>query len=179
MGLFDRIFRGGKCKHKISYPADLQVQIERAMAALQAMTAAHDGIWQIGQAAWRVDQDEGTITFTSPKGIIATAPVQIVGSYNTQDGTWLWGWDNSSLEAPLTEHARKVQSYGQEHGYEILTSPKLVCPEEQCWELAALACMLAEGAGSVSRAGGSGKGVHDVWQGQTEQGVLTEGRPDG
>jgi len=146
MGLLDRIFRGGK--HKICYPPDLRVRIEKAMVGLQTLTAAHDGMWQIGQAAWSVDQDEGTITFTSPTGIIATAPVQIVGSYNTQDGTWLWGWDNPSLEAPLTEHARKVQSYGKEHGYEILTTPKLVCPEEQCWELAALACMLSGAQGA-------------------------------
>src|SRR5271166_3598786 len=131
MGLFDRIFRGGK--QKITYPTDLRPQIDKAMAGLQALTAAHEGMWQISRAAWNVDQDKGTITFTSPKGLIATAPVQFVGSYNTQDGTWLWGWSNPSLEASLTEHARRVQSFGQEHGYEILTTPKIACPEEQCW----------------------------------------------
>jgi hypothetical protein len=146
MGLFDRLFGGGK--KRVAYAAGLQPQIAKAMAGLQALTAAHDGVWQIGQAAWSVDQEEGTITFTSPKGVIATAPVQIIGSYNTRDGTWLWGWDNPSLEPPLTEHARKVRSFGQEHGYDALTTPKLACPEEQCWELAALACMLAEAQGA-------------------------------
>ena len=104
MGLFDRLFRGGK--PKLAYPPDLQLQIDKAMAGLQALTAAHEGLWQISRAAWSVDQDAGKITFTSPSGIVATAPVQIVGSYNTQDRTWLWGWDNSSLHAPLTEHAK-------------------------------------------------------------------------
>ncbi len=132
MGLFGRIFRGGE--RKVAYPADLQPQIERAMSGLQALTAAHDRMWQIGQAAWSVDQDEGTITFTSPEDVHATAPVQIIGSYNTQDSTWLWGWANPSIEGPLTEHARRVQAYGEERGYEILTAPKLACPEEQCWE---------------------------------------------
>ena len=146
MGLLDRIFRDGKSK--VVYPPDLRPQVDRAMAGLQSLTAAHDGMWQIGQAAWSIDQDEGTITFTSPKGIIATAPVQIVGSYNVQDGTWLWGWDNPSLEAPLTEHARRVQAFGQERGYDVLTTPKLACPEEQCWELTALACMVAEAQGA-------------------------------
>jgi hypothetical protein len=155
MGLFDRIFRGGK--RKIAYPADLQSEIDRAMSGLQSLTAAHDGIWQIGQAAWSVDQDEGTITFTSPNGLRATAPVQIVGSYNTQDGTWLWGWDNPSLEAPLTEHARKVQSFGQEKGFDILTTPKLVCPEEQCWELTAFACMLAGAQGAYRGPAGTAR----------------------
>ena len=74
--------------------------------------------------------------------------MQFIGSYNTMDGTWLWGWDNPSLEAPLTEHARKVRAYGQERGYDLLTTPKLACPEAQCWELTALACMLAEAQGA-------------------------------
>ena len=71
MGLLDRIF-GGR-KQNVPYPAELQPQIDKAMAGLQALTAAHDGVWQISQAAWSVDQNEGTITFTSPKGILATA----------------------------------------------------------------------------------------------------------
>jgi|GEM_PF-2846830 len=148
MGLFDRLLRGGR--RKMLYPTDLQPQIDKAMAGLRALTAAHDGVFRISQADWSVDQDEGAITFTSPNGMIAKAPVQIVGSYNTRDGTWLWGWDNPSLEDSLTEHARKVQSYGREHGYEVLTTPMLTCPEEQCWELTALACMLAEAQGAYS-----------------------------
>jgi hypothetical protein len=146
MGLLDRLF--GRRKQSLAYPPDLRPQIEKAMFGLQALTASHDGLWQIGQAAWSVDQDAGTITFTSPKGIIATAPVQFVGSYNTDDCTWLWAWSNPSLEPNLTEHAGKVRSFGLEHGYEILTTPKLTCPEEQCWELAALACMLAKAQGA-------------------------------
>jgi len=153
MGLFDRFFRGGK--PKVAYPADLRPQIDRAMGGLRALTAAHDGMFQISRAAWSVDQGEGAITFTSPNGLIATAPVQIVGSYNTRDGTWLWGWDNPSLEEPLTEHARKVRSYGQERGYDLLTTPKLACPEEQCWELTALACMLADAQGAYSGPAGA------------------------
>jgi hypothetical protein len=146
MGLFDRIF--GRGKQKVAYPSDLRPEIERAMSGLQVLTAAHDRMWQLGQAAWSVDQDAGTITFTSPQGIIATAPVQFVGSYNSQGGTWLWAWSNPSLEATLTEHAAQVRSFGQERGYEILTTPKLACPEEQCWELAALACKLAGAQGA-------------------------------
>jgi hypothetical protein len=153
MGLFDRIFR--RSKQRVIYPPDLERQIERAMSGLQSMTAAHDGMWQIGQAAWSIDQDAGTINFTSPKGLLATAAVQIVGTYNTHEGTWLWGWDNPSLEAALTEHSRKVRSFGLERGYEVLTSPTLACPESQCWELTALACMLAEAQGAYRGPAGS------------------------
>jgi hypothetical protein len=64
MGLFDRFFRSAK--QQIVYPPDLQPQIDRAMSGLQSPTAAHDGLWQIGQAAWTIDQEAGTIIFTSP-----------------------------------------------------------------------------------------------------------------
>jgi hypothetical protein len=127
------------------------------MNGLRALTAAHDGMFQLGQAQWSVDQDQGTITFISPKGMRARAPVQIVGSYNTQDGTWLWSWANPSVDERLTEHARKVQSYGQTHGYEILTTRKLACPEEQCWEFTALACMLCEGQGGYRGPAGTAR----------------------
>jgi hypothetical protein len=154
VGLFARLFGG---KKKIVYPAELEPQIERALNALRALTSAHDGTFQIGQAQWSVDQDKGTITFLSPKGMRAQAPVQIIGSYNTQDGTWLWSWANPSIEARLTEDARKLQAYGQEHGYDLLTTAKLICPEEQCWELAALACMLCEEQGAYRGPAGAAR----------------------
>jgi hypothetical protein len=89
MGLFQRMF-GGRAR-KIPYPTELEPQIEKAMHGLQAQTAAHDGIWHIGRADWSVDQEAGTIVFSSPQGIRAVAPVQIIGSYNTDDGTWRCG----------------------------------------------------------------------------------------
>jgi len=146
VGLFDRIFR--RNQNEFAFPPDLRSQVERATAGLQMLTAAHDRMWQIGEAAWNVDQGTGTITFTSPKGLCATAPVQIIGSFNTADNTWLWSWANPSIQPPLTEHARKLQAYGREKGYIPLTTPKFSTTETRCWDLAALACMLCEAQGA-------------------------------
>ncbi len=74
--------------------------------------------------------------------------MQIVGTYNTKDGTWLWGWDHPSVEPPLAEHAKQVLAYGRQHGFDVLTTRKLECPEEQCWDFAALACMLCNAQGA-------------------------------
>ena len=146
MGLLGDLFGHGPAK--VPYPSALRPQVEKAVHALEALTAAHDASWQLGEADWSVDQDEGTIEFASPTGIVATAPVQIIGTYNTKDGTWLWGWDHPSVAAPLATHAKKVYAYGQQHGFDVLTTRKLQCPEEQCWELAALACMLCGAQGA-------------------------------
>jgi hypothetical protein len=146
MGFFGRIFGGGG--GKIAYPPTLQPQIEKAGHHLAALTAAHDGAWHIGEADWSVDQDEGTIVFDSPNGMQAVAPVQIIGTYDTRQGTWLWAWDNPSVGPALAEDARRVRAFGQEQGFEILTTRKLTCPEEQCWELTALACLLCGAQGA-------------------------------
>jgi hypothetical protein len=133
---------------RIPYPPGLQPHIDKAINHLQALTAAHENMWQIGEADWSVDQDEGAIVFDSPKGIQAVAPVQIIGSYDSRQGTWLWAWDNPSIVESLTEDARRVRDFGQQNGFDILTTRKLTCPEEQCWELAALACLLCDQQGA-------------------------------
>jgi hypothetical protein len=95
-----------------------------------------------------VDQDAGEVYFTSPTGVVATCPVQIVGTYNTEDGTWLWGWDHPSVDEPLQEHARAVRKYGERHGIPSLTTRKVACSEAEAWEFAALACHLCDAQGA-------------------------------
>lgn len=68
-------------------------ECDKAMAELQLRTGAHVGAWHMDECDWTVDQGTGQITFTDKKrGIAATAPVQIIGTYNTEDSTWLWAW---------------------------------------------------------------------------------------
>lgn len=130
-----------------SASAELQALLDQSMEELRLKTAGHDAVWNIGEANWSVDQDVGDIVFTTPRGLTATAPVQIIGTLNTDDSTWLWAWDNPSVEAPLQEHALKVKAYGEQNGIAALTTRKLRCSEDEAWELAALACKLCEAHG--------------------------------
>lgn len=122
--------------------------IDRSMEELRLKTSAHDAAWHLSDASWSVDQDAGTIVFTNADGVKATCPVQIIGTYNTEDGTWLWGWDHPSVQAPLNEHAKKVLAYGKEHGISKLTTRKLKCDESEAWEFTALACKLSDAQGA-------------------------------
>src|SRR5262245_43970905 len=90
---------------------DYSTLIEQSMEELRIKTTGHDGIWHLSEASWFVDQDKGTIVFTSPKGLTATASVQVIGTYNSEDGTWLWGWDNPSVDAALQTDAKKVKAF--------------------------------------------------------------------
>src|SRR5665213_2175829 len=87
--------------------------------------------------------------------MIATCTVQIIGTYNTVDSTWLWGWDHPSVAAPLQEHARKLRAYGEEHDIDPLTTRKLSCAEGDAWEFAALACKLSDAQGAYRGPAGS------------------------
>ena len=118
--------------------------VEQSLEELRLKTAAHDGTWRLGEAAWSVDQDAGTIAFDAGRGVVATAPVQVVGTYNTDDGTWLWGWDHPSVVPALQEHARRVRDFGQSHGVERLVTPKLACTQDEAWAFTALACKLCD-----------------------------------
>lgn len=139
------------CGQSVEIPVvelDFDTLIEQSMEELRLKTAAHDGIWQLSKANWNIDQDAGTIVFTTPNGITATCPVQIIGTFNAVDNTWMWGWDHPSVDPALQEHARICKAYGEKHGIRALTSHKLTSSsEEDSWQLTALACKLAGAQG--------------------------------
>lgn len=144
MSFLKRLFGGSGP----SEPPEFRTLVEQSMNELQLKTQAHDNIWHIGQVNWNVEQEAGTIVFTSPDGVTATCPVQIIGTFNTEDSTWMWGWDHPAVLPPLQGHAKRLRMYGQEHGIARLTTRTLRSSEEEAWEFAALACKLcgAEGA---------------------------------
>ncbi|HQR08820.1 MAG TPA: hypothetical protein PLN21_18510 [Gemmatales bacterium] len=141
------------CAEKVLVPGihvelNFDALIERSMEELHAKTMGHDGIWQLSNSDWDLDQDAGTIVFMSPKGIIATCPVQIIGTFSSVDKTWLWSWDNPSIDPALRHHAILCREYGEKHGIRALTSRKLTSAnEDDGWQLTALACKLAGAQG--------------------------------
>jgi hypothetical protein len=88
-------------------PVDFTRLVEQSMEELRLKTQAHDSLWHLGDADWSVDQKQGQIVFNH-KGMRAVAPVQIVGTYSSQDSTWLWGWDHPSVVPALQEHAKRA-----------------------------------------------------------------------
>lgn len=121
--------------------------VERSMHELRLKTKAAMGLYRLHEARWAVDQETETIVFTRPDGVVAKAPVQIIGSYNPHRETWLWAWANASVLEPLRAHAEAVRRYGESHGVAELVAEKLTCREEDGWRFAALACLLNDAQG--------------------------------
>ena len=120
----------------------------RAVEDLRLKTASFDVLFKIGEASWALDQGTGIIKFTSPDGVVATAPAQIIGTFNTEDRTWLWAWDNPTIDEKLRVHSARVRAYGERHKIEEFTTRKFRTTEERAWELTALACRLGEYQGA-------------------------------
>jgi hypothetical protein len=143
--------QGKKSSTGLDGLAKLMVQARRE---LKAKLDAHEAAWGISKARWDVDQDEGIIVFSKPNGLTATAPVQIIGTLNRADGTWLWAWDNSSILPELQKHALQVKAHGLKRNLAELTSRKIACSEKQATGFVALACHLANAQGAYQGAMG-------------------------
>ena len=130
--------------------------IARANNELQLHTQSAIDMWGLDTAAWDVDLNTGTITFTRDKtGIIITAPVQIVGTYDNEQSTWLWGWDHPSVSGSLGGYAQRVREFGEQYGLVKLTTRKIPVSIDDAWEFTALACHLNGGQGGYRGVSGS------------------------
>ncbi|WP_347277404.1 DUF6882 domain-containing protein, partial [Escherichia coli] len=156
--LFKKLF-GRKNKDSSANTAILSepdLTIARANNEMQLLTQAAIEMWGLDTAAWDVDLNTGTITFTNDeKEIMVTAPVQVVGTYDTEDSTWLWGWDHPSVSESLGEYARRVHDFGEQYGKETLTTRKIAASMDDAWEFTALACYLGDGQGGYRGVSGS------------------------
>ena len=130
--------------------------VQQAVQGLQMQTTAHAETWGLGTAdQWAADQETGLLTFTFADGTIAEADMQIVGTYSTNDGTFLWGWDHPSVQSPLDENAKLAKQFGEENNLPKYTQRKVKCTEEEAWEFTAVAARLGEASGAYRGPAGS------------------------
>lgn len=126
---------------------EFQELLDASVKELQVKTAAHES-WGLGKfERWNVDQDAGTLVFSNADGTQATTTAQIIGSFSTSDDSWLWAWDNPSVDDKLKTDALTVKAYGEKHGIERLTTRKWSGTEEDAWAMAALAAKLCGSEG--------------------------------
>ena len=98
--------------------------------------------------------------------------MQVVGTYDTEDGTWLLGRDHPSVSEPLGAFARRVRNFGEQYQMEMLTIRKIAASMDDAGEFAALTCFL--GGGEVGYSGLScSTRVFMVWIRDDEQKELT------
>ncbi|MEO8027481.1 MAG: DUF6882 domain-containing protein, partial [Bryobacteraceae bacterium] len=93
------------------------------------------------------DLDEATLTFSDGGVPGVIAEVQAVGSTSHASETWLWSWDNESLNGPSTSRMAAVREYGEVENIDSLTTALLADNEFLGWQMAAIACRVLGGKG--------------------------------
>lgn len=130
--------------------------IAAAIDSLAQQTSAHMNSWRFGhEESWDADLDRGEIIFQFEDGIAAVAPIQVVGTYNLNDGTFLWAWDHPSIPEPLRAHAKLALAWGQANGLQAFTSRMVNCTEDEAWSFTAVANRLAGANGAYRGPSGS------------------------
>ena len=88
-------------------------------------------------------------------GFTVTAPVQVIGSYSSDEGSWLWSWANPSVIEPLTQAARLARAFGETYELSEFTQRKIQCLEDDAWRFAAVGLHLSRSAGCYRGPAGS------------------------
>jgi len=133
---------GGQAQVGVGEAPDFESLLRSSMEELMTRTQAHQENWGFGgEEEWLLDQDQGQLTFKFP-GRSTRAAIQIIGTFNTENGTWLWAWANPLIADHLKTDALGLKEYGQQWGIPRLTSPEWPAQESDCWYMAALACQL-------------------------------------
>jgi len=140
--------------------------LKRSFEALQLKTKSHIEAWGLGDTErWDVDFDQGLLWFSSP-GLLVTTRVQVIGTYNGEDGSWMWGWDHPSVPADLARDASLVRAFGERQGLSRYVAAEISCTEDEAWQFTALACHFADAAGAYRGPAGGEMSVfmtfHDV-----------------
>ena len=143
------------CQDQTRLPSDFATLQKLSMEELELKTEAHKAVWLGKYTRWDLVQDSGNLVFLLPDEMKAVAPAQIIGSYNSEDHTWLWAWANPSILDKLKVDSLKVRKYGEEHQIEQLTTRKWVGTEKDAWSMVALAVKLCGKQGAYR--GPSGK----------------------
>src|SRR5262245_38058613 len=89
-------------------PKDFPKFLDKCLEEFTKKQKTYGEKWGIDDCeAWAVDQDKGIITFTNTrkghKKLVGK--VQIIGSFNADDDTWLWGWANKTVKEGLKKDA--------------------------------------------------------------------------
>lgn len=137
---------GGTARNADESPA-FRALIEGSLEGLRLQTEAHRGSWHFGdEEHWDFSQDTGELLFTFPDLIVQT-PAQIIGTFNSAAGEWLWAWANHSIAESLTRDSARVRDYGLEHQIQRLMMRQWPADEHDAWQMAALANRLNDSNG--------------------------------
>ena len=128
-----------------STPADSFM--EECFAETQELNKQLDLKWGLAKAHYGMDIDSGMVTFTFPDNRVVEAPLQVVGTYDTDKGTFMWGWEHPSVPPALQQSALLAKKWGQENEKPIFSTRVVEVPDTMAWYFAGLCVRLSHAQG--------------------------------
>lgn len=112
--------------------------IAGAREGLAAQTSAHAAGWRFGEEErWEVDMEKGRLVLHFADGTVASAPIQVVGTYQRADSSFLWAWEHPSVPPELARHAEITKAWAGINQLGQFTTAKPQCTEDEAWDFAA------------------------------------------
>ncbi|WP_326741042.1 DUF6882 domain-containing protein [Streptomyces sp. NBC_01022] len=145
MGLFKRA-KVAESAGQTGEPVDLSVLLLQGEDMIDQLARAHMS-WGLGSAdRWDLDQTTGIISWTFPDKT-ASAPAQILGSFSSASGSWLWAWANESILPAMSRDAGVFRDWAEAQGHPHLAQPKIDADVTAASTLVALAVRVTNATG--------------------------------
>lgn len=146
---------GGGARDKLKRIKAFNELLKASLIELEEKSQKHQD-WRLETfEPGEIDVQTGELVFNRSDGARVVCQVQIIGSYHTQERTWLWAWDSPAIDPSLQEHAKTIRTYGEKHQYKKLTDQlRDNISEEEAWALAALAVHLNQTQGAYRKPAG-------------------------
>jgi hypothetical protein len=141
------------CASEVTYRRDA----DQADSILQARQDALEATYHLSRYA-HYDWDQGTqsIVFSDSGVAKLVGHVQFIGDVSTKSKTWLWAWDNQTIDTGLTRVARQIRAYGIEHRLRRLVQAQWPATEADGWEMTAFAVRVSNILGAYRSPGRGG-----------------------
>ena len=128
--------------------AEFEALLDKSVAELSVKNRGHVTRWGVDRFSyWELNQVGAELRLIDPIRGEAVSPAQMVGSWLADDSTWLWAWDNPSIDDRIKRDAEQVRRFGEANNLPLLTQGQSTIPEAEAWRLAALAAHLCKAQG--------------------------------
>lgn len=125
-------------------PTNYAGLIEMGRAHVEALSLGHSA-WGFGrEERWAVDLEAGTIQWTLPDRVIARAPVQLIGTWASDLGSFRWGWDHPAVPAGDAPAALAAKAFADAHAIAELQPVEVACTPEAAQDFACAAVLLGD-----------------------------------
>lgn len=125
-------------------PANYADLVTMARAHVDALTYGH-AAWGFGRTeSWAVDLDAGTIEWTLPDNVIARAPVQLIGTWASDLGSYRWAWDHPAASPGSAPAAQAVREFATTNGIAELQPVEFECSRESAKDFASVAVFIGD-----------------------------------